>query len=190
MTWGRMDDKFHRSRKVRELRKTRAGKEALGAWAFWWSWCLDDKELTGVVPAGELSTDDRKSAVILVKVGLWDEVEDGFYFHDFHQYNPTKKQREAKLEADAQRIAGKRASESEVARDVASDSFATSHPRARAGHGMGSGKSESKREDSNTGTADSPQWQLPESAPAHDPEPDPNESPASLAALARLKAVV
>ncbi len=131
MTWGRMDDKFHRSRKIRELRKSKAGREALGAWVFWWSWCLSDPELTGEVPLSELSADDRKSAELLVKVDLWEVTSDGYKFHDFHDYNPTKDKRLNKLEADRNRMATKR----NVARDVASDSPSTSPPRARAGSG-------------------------------------------------------
>jgi hypothetical protein len=118
MTWGRMDDKFHRNRKVRELRSTKAGRAALGDWAFWWSWCLDDPSLSGVIPHSELSASDKKSSVHLVSVGLWEEVPEGFRFHDFHEYNPTSEQREAKKTADRERVAKSRnASRENVARD-------------------------------------------------------------------------
>ena len=119
MTWGRMDDKFHRNRKVRELRQSKAGREALGVWVFWWSWCLDDPELLGVIPMSELPSADQKAAKMLVAVGLWDESEVGGYrIHDFHSYNPTKDQREAKLLADRARVAASRnASRENVARD-------------------------------------------------------------------------
>lgn len=118
MTWGKMDDKFHRNRKVRELVRMKGGREALGTWTFWWSWCLDDPDLTGVVPDFELDATDRRSAKLLVQVGLWDEVEGGFGFHDFTEYNPTREQREAKKEADRTRVASKRsASRENVARD-------------------------------------------------------------------------
>lgn len=86
MTWGKMDDKFHRNRKVRELRRLKGGREALGDWAHWWSWCLDDPELTGVVPEFELDASERKSAALLVQVGLWDVVDGGYRFHDFRPY--------------------------------------------------------------------------------------------------------
>lgn len=140
MTWGRMDDKFHRNKKVRALRKSQAGRLALGAWSFWWSWCLDDPELDGVVPAEELDTSDLKSAELLVDSELWDRVEGGFRFHDFHDYNPTKKQREHKLESDRQRIAEKRSSEQDVARDSRASRKRVANespPCARAGLGMG-----------------------------------------------------
>lgn len=119
MTWGRMDDKFHRNRKVRELRRMKGGREALGDWAFWWSWCLDDPSLTGVVPAFELDASEKRSASLLVSVGLWDVVDGGYQFHDFHEYNPRREQREAKKAADRERIAEKRAaSRNDVARDT------------------------------------------------------------------------
>ncbi len=118
MTWGKMDDKFHRNRKVRALRQLEGGRAALGTWVCWWSWCLDDPELTGVVPADELSAVDEASAQLLVDVGLWDRVEGGYAFHDFHAYNPTRAQIDAKREADRERVASKRkASRSDVARD-------------------------------------------------------------------------
>lgn len=137
MPWGKMDDKFHRHAKVRALRRERGGREALGVWVFWWSWCLDDHELTGFVPECELPAPDAKAADLLVKHGLWEREEDGYRFHDFSEYNPTKPQIEAKKEADRKRIAEKRAAEKEasrenVARDIGSDTGASRFPaRAR-----------------------------------------------------------
>lgn len=111
MPWGKMDDKFHRNRKVRKLRRMRGGVEALGVWAYRWSWCLDDVDLTGMVPEDELDERELKAAPKLVEVGLWDEVEGGFRFHDFNEYNPTKEQVERKKERDRQRAAALRAEE-------------------------------------------------------------------------------
>lgn len=143
MPWGKMDDKFHRHQKVRALRRDKAGREALGVWVFWWSWCLDDSELTGFVPREELSAADLKCAEVLVKVNLWDKVDGGFQFHNFQKWNPSRDQVEAKREADRKRIAAKReGSRENVARDidatrtrqdndVASDSQATRENVAR-----------------------------------------------------------
>lgn len=124
MPWGKMDDKFHRNRKVRGLLRVhgREGREALGCWTFWWSWCLDDPDLTGVVPGYELDEDETESARLLVDVGLWDVVDEGYRFHDFHDYNPTREQRDAKKSADRERVANKRGASRE---DVASDTNAT-----------------------------------------------------------------
>ena len=122
MSWGRMDDKFHRNRKVRALRRVKGGREALGVWVFWWSWCLDGADFDGVVPSFELDPGEEKSANLLVEHGLWDRVDGGYAFHDFHAYNPTKDQVASKREADRVRVAGKRAASRE---DVARDSLAT-----------------------------------------------------------------
>lgn len=119
MTWGKMDDKFHRNPKVRAARRMKGGRAALGDWAFWWSWCLDDPSLTGVVPSLELDANEQKSAVILVTAGLWEPVDGGFRFHDFHEYNPTREQREAKKAADRDRVAeNRKASREHVASDT------------------------------------------------------------------------
>lgn len=120
MPWGKMDDKFHRNRKVRALRKTEAGRDALGVWVYWWSWCLDDPELTGIVPRDELNAADLKAAELLVSVELWDEVDDGYAFHDFASYNPTREKVEHKRAADRERQAAKRSDASRA--DVASES--------------------------------------------------------------------
>ena len=129
MVWGRMNDKFHRSRKVRELRKTRAGREALGTWVFWWSWCLDGEDLTGVVPADELSRDDDRCAPLLVSVGLWEPIPGGYRFHNFNRYNPTREQVDARRERDRSR----RASERAVQRGVEDDSTPESPSDTGAG---------------------------------------------------------
>jgi len=131
MSWGRMDDKFHRHPKVRALRQSKQGREALGAWTYWWSWCLDDPELTGRVPKSELSRDDMRAARLLVEVGLWDELDAFHYgFHDFHAYNPTRDQVEHKRAADRERVALKRA----ATRDpFASESHATNERLAPPG---------------------------------------------------------
>jgi hypothetical protein len=132
MPWGRMDDKFHRNRKVRELRKTKPGREALGVWLYWWSWCLEDPELTGFVPAVDMPAADSKAASELVRVGLWDVVSDGYQFHDFEEYNPTRDKLEAKREADRKRIAEKRAaSRGDVACDSPPSSGGQKYPRTR-----------------------------------------------------------
>lgn len=122
MPWGKMDDKFHRNRKVRQLRRIEGGREALGVWTYWWSWCLDDPELTGIVPRDELPEADLQAAKLLVDVELWDVVDDGYQFHDFNDYNPTRDQVESKKTADRERMAAKRSHASRE--NVASDSHA------------------------------------------------------------------
>lgn len=122
MTWGRMDDKFHRNKKVRALLRMRGGREALGTWVYWWSWCLDDPDLTGSIPKEELSPADLRSAQLLSLIGLWVEYNDCYTFNDFHEYNPTRAQVESKKLADRERVFAKRHG---IPADVASDSYAT-----------------------------------------------------------------
>jgi hypothetical protein len=120
-----MDDKFHRNRKVRAVRRARGGLEALGVWVVWWSWCLDDPDQSGVVPLLELSAADLRASRLLVEHGLWEPVADGFLFHDFDEYNVSAAKADAKREADRVRVAAKRAdSRGDVACDK-SDNRAT-----------------------------------------------------------------
>lgn len=137
MTWGKMDDKFHRNKKVRKLRRMPQGYAAIGLWTFWWSWCLDSPDLDGIIPDDELDDKERKLADMLAADlhegrGLWVRVDGGYQIHDFHEYNPTKKQVEDKRSADRERIAAKRGATPRVATDsdasrgnVARDSEAT-----------------------------------------------------------------
>lgn len=109
MTWGKMDDKAHRNKKVRKLYRMGAkGREAYGVWTFRWSWCLDDPDLTGFVPEEELDAGELRAAELLCSDlhegrGLWVKVEGGYKFHDFHEYNPTKDQVERKKKYDRDR---------------------------------------------------------------------------------------
>jgi len=147
MPWGKMDDKFHRHEKVRALRREKAGREALGVWVYWWSWCLDDAALDGAVPLDVFPEADMKGAALLVKHGLWHQEAECFRFHNFNKWNPTPEQRAHKKENDRTKIAAKRAAlDVDVACDIAAtlpdvacDSLSTSAnvarespPRARA----------------------------------------------------------
>jgi len=140
MPWGLMDDKFHRNRKVRALRREGArGREALGVWVYWWSWCLDDPDQTGIVPREEMSAGDLKVAALLEEKELWKPVADGWRIHDFHDYlngnrHLRDEKRDAKREADRVRVANSRAASradvAEVARDIG-DILATVATEAR-----------------------------------------------------------
>ncbi len=100
MSWGRMDDKFHRNPKVRELMRRKNGEAALGVWCFWWSWCLDDPKLDGFVPASELNRRASRLANVLISVGLWEEVEGGYRYHDFLEYALSPEKAARKREYD------------------------------------------------------------------------------------------
>jgi hypothetical protein len=159
MPWGLIDDKMHANDKVRDLRKTPAGREALGTWLYWFSRCCDDPAFNGVVPSHELTAFYAKAAKHLVRVGLWDAHGTDYRFHDFGDWNPSKamraEKREAKRAKDRDRIAGKRAAESkatneDVARDIADDNEATSPPSRERPLGSHS-PSQSREEREGTG---------------------------------------
>lgn len=87
MTWFKVDDSFHSHPKVMA-----ASPAALGLWVVAGSW--SGMNLTeGHIPAHvlpRLMPKAERLARELVAVGLWDRVEDGFVFHDWTVYNPTR----------------------------------------------------------------------------------------------------
>lgn len=91
MAWFKVDDGFYSSRKVLSIPRTRRF-EALGLWTTCGAWTM--KELTdGLVPreiVDELGgTQSQVNDLLSAK--LWIEVEDGYRFHDWHDYQPTAK---------------------------------------------------------------------------------------------------
>lgn len=87
MTWFKVDDSFHSHPKVMA-----ASPAALGLWVVAGSW--SGMNLTeGHVPSHvlpRLVPKAERLARELVAVGLWDRVENGFVFHDWTSYNPTR----------------------------------------------------------------------------------------------------
>jgi hypothetical protein len=124
MSWFKVCDGLHDNRKVR-----RAGTAAMGLWALCGSWSASN--LTdGFVPAeiaARYGTD--RQAAKLVAVGLWEPTErdgeKGWLFHDWADYQPTRKEVEAKRAAASDRQAkarkvrkDSRSSEDSVTRDT------------------------------------------------------------------------
>ena len=97
MTWAKVDDKLHSSVKWR-----RASRTARGLWITALSWCADQAN-GGRVPADMLRMLDGKpaDAASLVAAGLWDEVDGGWEFHDWADYNPDAASVKAKREAES-----------------------------------------------------------------------------------------
>lgn len=86
MPWFKVDDKIHSHPKAR-----RAGLAAMGLWSLAGSHCMD--YLTdGVVERWFVESwpDGEKLAEKLVSVGMWDEHPDGWAFHDWDEYQPTR----------------------------------------------------------------------------------------------------
>lgn len=90
MTWAKVDDTLHAHRKVRL-----AGLEAMGLWLVALSYCAQH------ITDGHLRADEvthlaltkkraEKLAGALVSAGLWDTTADGWCFHDWEHYQPTR----------------------------------------------------------------------------------------------------
>lgn len=115
MAWARLDDGFDEHVKIETLLDEEDPTLALAAIGLWTLMLARaHRESSGSrrraikVPGlihrtmvrRYLSRDDRDAIVgILVKHGLWDLAEDGWMIHDFGDYGPTDKTREAKAEA-------------------------------------------------------------------------------------------
>jgi hypothetical protein len=110
MAWAKIDDRLHSHWKVAE-----AGVEAMGLWVLALSWSRAQRT-NGYVPiavarklGGRMAT---KHTANLVKARLWIEVEGGYSFHDFLNYNPSGEEDEhndakrAAIRSEAARKAG------------------------------------------------------------------------------------
>lgn len=97
MTWGKVDDKLHSSPKWRGCSK---GARAL--WVTSLSWCMD--QLTdGHIPSAIVSAlgGTMRDARNLVTVGLWEQTETGFVFHDWADYQLDAASIRARREAES-----------------------------------------------------------------------------------------
>lgn len=106
MTWFAVDDAFHGHPKLASIRDPRTFAEAISLWVLAGSWCA--YHLTdGAVPIGQLRRlvpfSPTKGASALVSVGLWVETVEGYAFRDWHDYQPTREEVEAKRAGGASR---------------------------------------------------------------------------------------
>lgn len=110
MPWFKVDDGLHKSRKRIRLGRSIEGMAALGLWTHLGSWCAD--ELT----EGFVSDDDieylapnigQELAKRLEAVGMFERVTrygvEGWYFHDWDDFQPSKEQVLADRAANAER---------------------------------------------------------------------------------------
>lgn len=100
IAWFKVDDHLYSHPKWLTLPK---GARAL--WVTAGSWC-SGQLLDGFIPSGVLSMlgGTRSEAMHLVNNGLWREVKDGYRFHDWSAYQPTKKDVMDKRAKDAERL--------------------------------------------------------------------------------------
>lgn len=105
MTWFKVDDGFHDHQKVVRLQGMKGWQGALSLWTLAGSWA--SKHLTdGVVPLAIVTRlgCTKKDAQLLVACGLWEQLEDGYKFHDWTKRNPTKEQVEEKREKTRKKV--------------------------------------------------------------------------------------
>lgn len=105
MVWFKVDDNFAFHPKT-----LAATNSAIGLWVRAGSWC--GANLTeGRLPADLISTLGglKRDARKLVEVGLWDEVDGGYQFRNWEEFQPTKAQVDAEREANRKRQAEYRA---------------------------------------------------------------------------------
>lgn len=100
MAWFKVDDKLHSHPKWTSLPPS-----AKALWVTAGSYCAAHL-LDGFVPSAALPllSSSRSAASLLVKSGLWLEVQDGYRFHDWEQYQPTRADVEARRAKDAERL--------------------------------------------------------------------------------------
>src|SRR5580692_3491596 len=109
MSWAKLDDRFHSHPKVLELlAKGDDGAWALCSWTLGLSHCSANLtngyiKVSAVVRLTGSLARAQCLAGLLVEVGLWEVAADGWLFHDYLVYNPTK---EKVLAAEAARKEG------------------------------------------------------------------------------------
>lgn len=103
MAWFKVDDKFPTSPKVMRIPRS-VRLAAIGLWTTAGAWSAEHEQ-DGQVPAYMIDEwgDDGTLAGHLVNVGLWREIDDGFVFHDWADYQPTRAENDARREAERRR---------------------------------------------------------------------------------------
>jgi len=118
MVWFKVDDGFWSHPKVLPL-----SAEAVALWVRAGAYCAHQLTNGIVSPQALRMLADRDAAVELANAGLWDVVPEGFRFHDWAKYQPTREQVEAERAAATERKrksreASRRKSQSESRRDA------------------------------------------------------------------------
>jgi hypothetical protein len=100
MSWVRIDDKAWSHPKLAGL-----SGNAVRLWLFALCWC-NQQESDGRVPATMLRIfgASPKVAAELVAAGLWETAEDGWQFHDYLNYQPSREQLTAQRNATRDRV--------------------------------------------------------------------------------------
>jgi hypothetical protein len=116
MPWFKVDDRFHSHIKVHRLPMA-----ARGLWVTAGSWCAS--QLTdGFVPRKLVVVlgARQRDAEALVDAKLWTQVDGGYRFNSWLDYQPSKEEWEAKRQGNAARVAAHRAKKSPESRQDSS----------------------------------------------------------------------
>jgi hypothetical protein len=103
MTWFKVDDRLHSSRKILSIPRS-VRLSSVGLWTLAGSWSAHE-ELDGLVPdymVTELGGTPRLVAA-LVTAGLWIEVNDGSQFNKWQEYQPTRAELELARSKETER---------------------------------------------------------------------------------------
>lgn len=103
MVWFKVDDRFHRHKKVRQLEPNWSleGLAAVGMWTLCGDWAADE-QTDGFVPSTVVRGFDRDLGLtqLLLDVDLWERSERdgeiGIQFHDWEDWQPTSEEIEKK----------------------------------------------------------------------------------------------
>lgn len=99
MPWFKVDDTlaFH-------AKTLAAGNAAIGLWVRAGSWSMQTLS-DGYIPAQVArQLGNAREATRLVTVGLWDEVDGGYLFHEWELRQPSRAKVHADREANAERL--------------------------------------------------------------------------------------
>ncbi len=107
MGWRRVDDQFDVHRKVlalRELGRARCAS-AIALWTL--AGCHASRSSDGIVDMNYIRTTpiprSKQASIDLISVGLWEQIDHGFRFHDDADYNPSPEEKAHKRRANADR---------------------------------------------------------------------------------------
>jgi hypothetical protein len=89
LNWIRLDVNLLRNRKIMTLLSLNGGERALLLFIFGLCYC-GEQGTAGAIPAVALPSlrGSSRLAALLVSVGLWEEVPQGWEVHDFADYQP------------------------------------------------------------------------------------------------------
>jgi len=129
MGWFKVDDQlaFH-------SKTVMAGNEAMGLWVRAGSWA--SAQLTGGFIAKHMANAmaNECAAIALVEAGLWSEVEGGYQFHDWNEFQPDAEEERQKREETrkARSEAGKKGAQARWGNSKKDDLSSSSYGKAIA----------------------------------------------------------